>query len=860
MLKVTLRSFWEHKRRLISTIVAIVLGVAFMSGTFVLTDTLDQVFDDLFAEANDEVDTQVQGEVLFSDPFQGDQRALIDPEVVERVAAVDGVESAVPFVTTIGFGSTNRVLGTDGDPVGAAQGPPTLFESWVDDPSISPYEVADGRGPEADDEIALNVAAIDDGGFELGDQVTVVTQFGRQEYTLVGAITFGTAQSSAGAVSAEFTLAETQRLAGTEGRVQAVLARGDGDISEAELTARIAEVLPEGVEAITGEDAAAQLSESVQTGFRFFQIVLTVFGAIALVVGVFVISNTFSILVAQRTRELALLRAVGAGRGQVLRSVLVEAVLVGLVAAVLGLLAGIGLAKGVTTLLDSAGADLPTTSLQVRPPTIVIALVLGLLVTLVAAIVPAVRATRVPPLAALRDVAVDRSGSSRLRTALGVLVLAAGGFAISAAWTDGSTDSLPMVGVGALLLVVGAIVVGPVMAGPSVRAIGGPLSRLRGITGRLATENAARSPKRTSATASALIIGVALVGFITVFAASAKESVSAEVERGFEGDFVIQSSGGAFGPPSGFPPSVADAAAQVDGVDVVVPVGFGRAEFTYPNGNEATQFLTSVAPERLSEVLDARMAEGEVADLGDDGIIVDVELAEDNEVVIGDRIQVVVPGGGTLDLEVQALSDDENLLGWFTITRDAYASTVPELLDIQVFGKLASGADADAVLADVEEAVAETPSLEVLDRDGFVGDLASQITSFVTVIYGLLILSIIIAMIGIANTLSLSINERTRELGLLRAVGMNKAQMRAAVRWEAVLIALVGTLVGLGLGLLLSWAMITALKSQGLTAFSVPAGSLAAIAVAAALLGVLASILPSRRAAKLSILEAISTE
>jgi len=860
MLRVTLRSFWEHKRRLISTIVAIVLGVAFMAGTFVLTDTLDKVFDDLFAVANDEVSTQVQGTVLFTDPFGGDQRALLDASLVDTVAKVDGVERVAPFVITIGFGSTNRVLDPKGKPVGPAQGPPTLIESWVPDPALTAYEVQDGRGPTADNEIALNVAAIEEAGFEIGDPVTVVGQFGRQEYTLVGSLLFGTAKSSAGAISADFTLHEAQRLAGANGKIQQVNARAEPGISERELTDRIARVLPKGVEAITGTEAAAQLSKSVQSGFSFFKIILSVFGAIALLVGIFVISNTFSILVAQRTRELALLRAVGASRSQVLRSVLLEASMVGLVAAALGLAAGVGLAKGVTALLDATGADLPTTTLQVRSGTVLLAVGLGLVVSFAAALVPAIRATRVPPLAALRDVALDRSGASKIRTGLGVIVLALGAYQLSTAWTDGSSDAIPGVGLGGLLAILGAIVIGPVLASPSVRAIGSPLPSIKGITGKLAVENAARAPKRTSATASALVIGVALVGFITVFAASAKRSVTAEVERGFKGDFVIQSSASNFGPPSGFPSAVADTTAKVEGVEVVVPMGFGRAEFTYPDGADATQFLTSVEPARLAEVLEPRMTQGEVADLDDKGIIVDQELARGHHVAIGDHITVTAPGGATADLVVQAISDDQSLLGWFTISRTTYATLVPELADIQVFGKLAPGADLATTIAKVEKAVEGTPTIEVLDRKAFIGDLASQITSFVTFIYGLLIMSIIIALIGIANTLSLSINERTRELGLLRAVGMHRGQMRSTVRWEAVLISLLGTVVGLALGLLVSWALIEVLASKGLTRFAVPTGSLVVITIGAALLGTAASILPARRAGRLMILEAIATE
>ena len=859
MLRVTLRSFWEHKRRLVSTVVAIVLGVAFMSGTFVLSDTLDQVFDDLFAEANEEVDAQVQGEVLFSDPFGGDQRANLPESLVEQVASVDQVAGAAPFVTVVGFGSINRVLDAEGEPIGSSAGPPTLFESWVDDELLSPYVLSSGRGPEADDEIALNVAAADEADFELGDTVTVVGQFGREEYELVGIFRFGTAESAAGAVSAEFTLPTAQRLAGLDGEVQTIFVRSD-DLTPEQVVERVAPELPDDAEVITGEEAAAQLSSDVQSGFAFFRQALTIFALIALLVGVFVISNTFAILVAQRTRELALLRAVGAGRGQVLGSVILEAVLVGLVAAAIGLAGGVLLAIGVIALLDAVGADLPTASVIIRPLTVVVAFITGLLVTIVAALVPAVRATRVPPLAALRDVAVDRAGASRLRLALGVVVLLATAFCLSTAWTSGGdTDALPSVGLGAALAIVGAVVIGPVLAGPSVRGLGAGLPRLKGVTGRLATENAARSPKRTSATASALIIGVALVGFITVFAASAKSSVTAQVSNGFSGDFVVQSEGSGFG-FSGFPTTVADAVAGVEGVDVVAPLGFGSVQVTYADGDTATEFLTSIDAAALSEVLEPKMVEGELTDLTDDGIIVDRQRVEDHDLALGDTILVTAPGGEQVSLTIDGISDDPNILGIFTMTRATAAEVIPQFVDAQVYGTLADGADPSEVLPAIDEAVADTPALEVLDRDGFTDSITSQITSFVNIIYGLLILSIIIALIGIANTLSLSINERTRELGLLRAVGMTRRQMRSAIRWEAVLISTLGALVGSGLGLVLSWAVLKALESQGLSEFTVPVATMVVIVVAAAVLGTLSSIRPARRAAKLAILDAIATE
>jgi putative ABC transport system permease protein len=861
MRKVTLRSLWEHKRRLVSTVVAIVLGVAFMSGTFVFADTIDNAFDDLFAQINEKVDAQVQGEVLFSSGFGGgDQRQRLPETLVDTVAAVDGAEAAAPYASTIGFGATNRVLDEQGDTIGATNGPPTLIESWVPDERLSPYKLRDGRGPEADNEIALNAAAAKEGKLSVGDTVTVSSQFGLSEYTLVGIFTFGDADSAAGAVSADFTLAEAQRLAGADDEVDTISVAAEDGVSADDLVARIDKVLPDGAEVITGKEAAGQQASDVQEGFAFFRQILSIFGGIALLVGTFIISNTFSILVAQRTRELALLRAVGAGRGQVLASVLTEAIVVGLIAAVIGLAGGVALAIGVSALLESIGADLPSAGLVISPNTVLFALVVGVIVTVVAAVIPAVRATRVPPLAALRDVAIDRSGASRLRVVFGALLAVLAIVLLSKAWTGGGdSDVVPTVGLGALLTIVAAIILGPVLASPSVRLLGRPLPRLRGVTGRLATENAARSPKRTSATASALLIGVTLIGFITVFAASAKESVASEVERGFRSDLVVQAQQG-FGPPGGFSPEVATELAKVDGVEAVGEFYFSQAQFTYPDGDKANNFLGALDPKTITQFLEPRMETGKITDLTDDGVLVDRQIAEDNTLDVGSPVTITLPGGTTLDLTVRGISDDFFMLGNWTISAATFTKSVPEDLVGQVYVNVDDGADFDAVRADVEAVTDGFPSLEVLDRDEFIGDLATQLTAFVNVIYGLLALSIIIALIGIANTLSLSIHERTRELGLLRAVGMTRNQIRSAVRWEAVLISVLGTLVGLGVGLLLSWVMVKALEAFGLTTFSVPGATMVVVVILAALLGVMASIRPARRAAKLDVLRAIATD
>jgi putative ABC transport system permease protein len=861
MRRVALRAVWEHRRRLLSTVVAIVLGVAFMSGTFVFADTIDSAFDDLFAQRNEEVDAEVQGEVLFSSGLGGDDvTERLPQDLVDQVAGVDGVAAAVPFLSVAGFGATNRVLDPQGDTIGASNGPPTLIESWVDDPALTPYELRDGRGPEADDEIALDVAAAEDGGVSVGDIVSISSQFGVSDYTLVGVFTFGDADSAAGAVSAELTLREAQRLAGAEGQIDSVLVAADDGVSEEELVRRIRPGLPEGAEAVTGAAAAEQQADEVQSGFAFFRQILTIFGGLALLVGTFLISNTFSILVAQRTRELALLRAVGASRSQVLLSVLTEALAVGVVAAVVGLAAGVGLAMGVTKVLEAVGADLPSSGLVLGARTIVVAFVVGIVVTSLAAIIPAVRATRVPPLAALRDVAIDRSGASRLRIAFGVIVLLLSVALMSQAWTsDGDTDALPTVGLGAVLAIVGAIVIGPALATPSIRLIGSLLPRLKGVTGRLATENAARSPKRTSATASALLIGVSLVGFITVFAASAKESVASEVDRGIVSDLVVQADV-SFGPPGGFSPEVPRRLADVEGVEAVGSFSFGEAEFRYPNGDTSRSFIGAVDPGTVTQFLTPRMEDGRITDLTDDGVVVDRQIAEDNDLAVGDPVRITVPGGSTIEVAIEAVSDDVTVLGFWTITESAYRSAYPEDLVGQVYVNVEDGAGVAGVRRSVERVVDEFPALEVLDRDELVGDIADQLTAFVNVIYGLLGLSIIIALIGIANTLSLSIHERTRELGLLRAVGMARDQVRSTIRWEAVLISVLGTVIGLAMGLALSWVIVQALGDFGLTRFAVPVGTMVVVVVIAALLGVLASVRPARRAARLDVLQAIATE
>jgi putative ABC transport system permease protein len=861
MRRVTLRSLWEHKRRLVSTLVAIVLGVSFMTGTFILSTTLDRAYDDLFQSALADVDAVVRGPFLFEDPFFVKHFDQLPASSVDEVRAIPGVAEAQPRVTGPGQDSVNRVLGSDGRPLGGASGPPTTFENWIESDALSPYHLQDGRGPESGDEIALNVAAVEEGRFDLGDTVTAVGPFGPKEYTLVGSFTFGTAKSAAGAVAADFTLAESQRLAGVDvtDQIEQVYVDAEPGVTQEDLVEALQPALP-GTDVVTGAQAVQELSSNRTSGFGFLQVALNVFGAVALFVGIFVISNTFSILVAQRTRELALLRALGASREQVLGSMLLEAAVVGAVAAVVGLGGGVVLARAITGLLGSFGAELPTKHLVLQPFTFLISIGVGVSITMIAAIVPAIRATRVPPLAALRDVAVDRSNASRFRVVAGALALAAGAWGVSDAWrAGGHSRSIPAVGVGSLLLLVGSLVIGPVLAAPTVRTFGSPLPRFRGVTGKLATENAARSPKRTSATASAVVIGVALVTFVTVFAKSADRSVDEEVGRIFAGDLLVKADIASFGFPTGMPRTVAETMAKVPGIDVVTAGGGSSGQFTYPDGKTASHLLTSVDPTGFGKVVNPKIVQGDLADFDDHGILVDKFVAKDHHIKIGDRISIRTQTG-RLDQVVQGIIDDRNVLGFFSVTRNAFAKAIPDALDTQVGATVDPGADVATVKADVEEALADIPNLLVLDRDGVIGDFKTQITGLITVMYGLLMLSIVIALIGVANTLSLSINERVRELGLLRAIGMDRIDLRAAIRWEACLICLLGTAVGVGVGLVIGVALTTALQSIGLSNFAVPIVGVCVIVAAAAVLGTLASVRPARRAAALPIMDALAAD
>ena len=855
MLRHSLKSAWQHKRRLISTVVAVVLGVAFMSGTLVLSDTLDRSFDEAFGEVLADTDAEVRGPALIDTGF-GVLRAPVDDALIEVIADVEGVAAVGPYVEFAGA----RVLDTEGEPIGMDNGPPTLLQSWIDDEGLSGgVNLVDGRAPEGDDEMAINVRAADEAGIGVGEQMRVFTGEGTRSFTLVGIFRFRDQDSVLGAVTASFTLPVAQELAGTPGEVTSISARTDDDISQEELVSRIEAALPAGneLEVFTGEEMAQEISDDVSAGLGFFSTLLLVFAFIALLVGAFIIFNTFSILVAQRGKELALMRAIGATRRQVLVSVLVEAILIGLVAALIGLGAGIALAIGVQELLTAIGLDLPTAGTSITRGAVITALITGVVVTLGSALVPAWRATRVPPLAALRDVAHEGTSRSLVRIGIGaVLLVLAVVTALPAFGDDPDSGAIQSVGLAAICLLLGLLVLGPVIVRPLALGIGAFLPLVRGTTGSLARQNAARSPKRTAATAAALMIGVALIVFINVFTTSARASIDAEVTRGLRAEFIVQSSGFGLGTPLSF----AEEVAQLDGVDTVSSIQGWFVQVERADGSTTDTFIAAIDPETHPRVVEASMAEGELTDLVPGTILYDRRVARDQGIEIGDEVQLTFVSGEQASFTVSAIGDDPQLLGTRVITQEDWATYTTTPTDQQVFIRAADGADLEAVRAQIDQVAEDYPAISVQDQDEFLGSIADTLNIILNIVYGLLALSVIIALIGIANTLSLSIHERTRELGLLRAVGMTRSQVRSAVRWEALIISLIGTALGLLIGLVTSYVLVESLKSEGLTQFELPVTALVIVGVVFAALGVMASLLPARRAAKLNVLEAIATE
>jgi len=850
MLHTTWKSLLGHKFRFVATALAVTLGVAFTAGTLVLTDTIRTTFDNLFANVYQGTDAVVRAKAAFEGPpGAGTQRGRVDAALVDTVRGVEGVAAAEGDV-----GGYARLIGKDGQALGnPATGAPALGLSWTENNALNTFTLVSGAAPSRDDEVVIDRKSARDGDINVGDTTTVLVTGPPQRVRIAGIARFGNADSPGGATIVAFKRAVAQRLIGEPGKYDSVSVLAASGVSQTELARRLSAVLPPGTEALTGAAITAETQSQMADAFQFFNTFMLIFAVIALLVGAFMIFNTFSITVAQRTRENGLLRALGASRRQVLGSVILEALAVGVLASALGIAAGFAVALGLKALLTAVGLDIPTTSLVFTPATAVISVVVGVGITVLAALSPARKAAKVAPIAAMQHGVVGSTGyGSKQRVFVGVAVLGLGLAALLTGLFRDVQQPVALVGAGALLVFFGVSILGRTVSLPLSRAIGAPLPRLRGITGELARENATRNPKRTAASASALMIGVGVVGLITIFVSSAKASMDAAVDRAFTGDIVVDSGGGTFG---GVDPGLARRVNGLPEVDSAAGLRQGVAQVA-----GSAVLLQSTDPRTAVELMKVDPISGSPAALGRDSIGVYKDVAEQKGLRLGDQVPVVFKDSGTRSLRLALIYGENRQAGNYLLGTQAYEANFTNRLDSKVLVKRAAGVSPAAALAAVKQVAQAYPGANVLDRAQFKAEQTKFLDQLLRLVYALLGLAILIALLGIANTLALSIFERTRELGLLRAVGMTRSQLRSAIRWESVIIALQGTALGLLIGLFFGWALVTALSDEGISVFRIPYASLAIVVVLAAVAGMAAAVPPSRRAAKLDVLRAVVTE
>lgn len=849
-LRLSLSSLRAHKRRFAGTFLAVFLGVAFLAGTLVMGDTLRAGFDSMFGKATGGTDAVVRSADAITTPGESQGvRRPVNSSLVQTVEQVPGVAAAAPSLQGAG-----QLVGKNGKAVGG-QGPPTLAGNWITDPQLNPYRLAEGRAPAKSGEVVVNRGTAKKGGLRIGDTTTLRTP-DPVKVTIVGLATFGGEDGMAQVTFTGMTQADAEKyLTARPGQAATIQVRAAPGMSQADLVRRLTPVLPRGVEAITGQESAQENTDMISSQFlTIFTTFLLVFSGVALLVATFSIHNTFAIVVAQRARENALLRALGASRRQVTASALTEASAVALTASAAGLAGGVGIAAGLRALFPAIGFPFPDSALVVKPLSMVLPAMVGVVVCLVSALVPAVRAGRTAPLAALRETAVDSSGASRTRAVVGSALAV---LAIAATLTGVLVSpSMWLAGLGAVLALVAFVVLGPVASATVVRLLGGPLDQLRGVTGGLARRNALRSPKRTAATASALMIGVAVVSLFTVFGASLKATMDQTVSRSFAGDLAVSNpSFGAGG--SGLSPRLAGAIQRLPEVDTAVGLGRGVAEV-----DGKGRALTVTDPAALARTFDLGTVRGSLGDLGTDGLAITRKEADKQHLTTGDRARLTFTDGRTQTFTVRAVYGRSELVGDYVITRAAWAPHRTQDSDTLVAVSLRPGVGADTGKAAVEKVTARYGDPQVQTRDEYAQSSAGGIDMMLTLVYALLALAVLIALLGIANTLTLAVHERTRELGLLRAVGQTRSQLRAMVRWESVLVAAFGTAGGLALGAFLGWVLVKASDGASDTAFAfaLPPVRLVVVALVGIAAGALAGLRPARRAARLDVLRAIATE
>lgn len=845
MWKVAIKDILSHKLRMLLVSSIIMFGVAFVAGVMVLTATVQKSFDDVFGDAFQNTDVVVRSGTG-TDTDVGPVYPPIDASYVERISALPNVAVAEGY--SQGYA---QLTGKDGKTLPGAEFAGTLASSWVPDSQTTAFSLRDGRAPEAPDEVVVDAASAKAAKYSVGDMATVISAQPPQQFKIVGIAQFGNADSPGGTHWVFFTPNRAHEIFNQAGKFSEIDVNAKDGTSPEQLRDQLVAALGPEVSVITGEQAAEELGQPFKEGIGFVQYLLLVFAGIALFVGAFVINNVFAILVAQRTKQLAMLRAIGARRRQVMGSVLLEALVLGLLASLIGLgvgyLIALGLIAVINALAGDGGADI---SPVVSVATVVTSLVAGVVITLISSVFPAVKAARVPPLAAMRDVAVERTQISKVRFAIGVVFTIASAVLFVFGLKD---NSLKFVGVASGLGFVGVALLTPLLVKPIVRILAWPIVKVRGIRGSVAKENALRSPRRTSATASALMIAVTLVSLFTVVLVSIKDSVSQQIDETFAGDLIVQ------GPQGGFGGLSTDLASQIDALPEtgsVTPLRYAPVQL-----NGQTEWIAAVDPKAYAEIFSVENTSNDFASLGLNQLAIADSTAKDRNLTVGQTIEgQFLTSPKPEPFTIGAIYKGNDLSGGYFMNLATYEANVPEQFDSQIAMVAAPGVSQEQLRNAVEPLANAQPNAKVLDVGSFKDQITSQINIALGILYGLLALAVLIALIGIATTLSLSVFERTREIGLMRAVGMTRSQVRATVRWESVFMSVFGTVVGLLMGVGFALAILDALKDEGIQVVTVPVPYLVVIVIMAIIAGVGAGIWPAWRASRLNILGAIATE
>ena len=849
MASLALKNLWARKARALSTTLAVVIGVSFVAGSYVLTDTIFAAFDEIFSESLKGTSVVVSAQ----NPVEQESGEVptIAASLLPRIRSTPGVRLASGAIFTPG-----GFFDSKGDKIGNKFAPKFISSTLPD--GLESLTYIDGHPPRGPTEASIDKAAAEGSSLELGERIGIIGQGRLRELRLVGFTRLGSA-SFGGASIAQVTLPVAQRLTHKRGRFDQISVAAANGTSAASLKRRIEARMPAGVRVETAAETASRSSEEIRDNLGFLRTFLLVFGFIALFVGAFLIFNTFSITVAQRVAEFGLLRTLGASRAQILTTVVSEAVVIGLLGAALGIGGGFLVALLLKSLFVAFGIDLPTTAPVMETRTVVVGLLIGVLVTLLSSLIPALRSTRVPPIAALHAVAPAPTRRRRLVYAALAVLLGLAGLGLLLLGLFGGAEAgtaAGLVGGGAVAIVLGVSLFSPRLVPPLASVAGWPLERLRKLTGRLARENAQRNPSRTAVTAAALMIGLALVAFVTVFAAGLKSSVAQVVNENFNGGIVIQNSDGF----SSIPAGVAAVASRVPGVGSVATVRSTEAKLV---SSGSTTQISAPTP-NIGEALDFEWKRGGPAllrRLGDGEAVVTDSFASSHSLEVGDRIALLSQTGSRPSFRVVGEFDQKlGDFGSVLITQRAMAREFDQTEDRTDFVQTDPGADPATVQATLTKlAESAFPTAEVLNQEELKESREDQVNQLVMLFYVLLALAVLVSLFGIANTLALSIHERTRELGMVRAIGMSRRQVRTMIRYEAVITALIGAILGMALGLVFATLMAAPLKDEGFT-LSYPIGSLALLLVFAAAAGVVAAIAPARRASRLDVLEALQYE